>query len=258
MSPPFPEWRERPLPDLGGVRALRNGPRHGPIDNAGAAFSERLVALADFGVAGRNHYAHAQNPPYYAAAPGAVDALFLRESAARKLAEVDRKLRRDGLKLFVYDGWRPRAVQAYFHDVWTPEQLAKRHPHLAGDALIAEVERYWAAPSLSEDKPAPHATGGAVDLTLTWEDGAPLFMGSVFDDATPLAHTDRFEKEPAGEGSFSADEARANRRILYWAMNEAGFANHPDEWWHFSYGDWMWASFNGRAASLYGLAAPPA
>ncbi|MEJ0059268.1 MAG: M15 family metallopeptidase [Terricaulis sp.] len=78
-------------------------------------------------------------------------------------------------------------------------------------------------------RPAPHATGGAVDLTIVWDDGAPLWMGSLFDDATSLAGTDRFERD-TDDFSFSHEEARANRRLLYWLMIEAGFSNHPDEW----------------------------
>jgi len=78
-----------------------------------------------------------------------------------------------GLELFLFDAWRPRAVQAYFHDVWMPRELKRRNPGLAGEALTEEVERYWAAPSDSADSPAPHATAAAVDLTLHWKDGEP-------------------------------------------------------------------------------------
>ncbi|MGE3142195.1 MAG: M15 family metallopeptidase [Hyphomonadaceae bacterium] len=208
--------------------------------------------MRDFGVSGRNHYAHDGNPPYYAAAPGAVDYLMLRDGAARRLARVNEFLAEGGLSLFVFDAWRPRAVQSYFHHHWAPREIKRRRPELSGAALEAEVTRYWAAPSLDAMRPAPHATGGAVDLTLTLRDGTPLFMGSVFDDPTTLAHTDRFEQLEADAAlSFSAEEAQANRRVLYWAMIEAGFANHPDEWWHFSYGDQMWARLTGQKAALW-------
>jgi D-alanyl-D-alanine dipeptidase len=40
-------------------------------------------------------------------------------------------------------------------------------------------------------------------------------------------------------------------------MAEAGFANHPDEWWHYSYGDQTWAALTGRRAALYGLIENP-
>ena len=56
--------------------------------------------------------------------------------------------------------------------------------------------------------------------------------------------------------SFSNEEARANRRMLYWLMIEAGFTNHPDEWWHYSYGDQMWAKLSNKPAAFYGAAEP--
>jgi D-alanyl-D-alanine dipeptidase len=35
-------------------------------------------------------------------------------------------------------------------------------------------------------------------------------------------------------------------------MIEAGFAANPTEWWHFSFGDQMWAKLTGADAALYG------
>jgi D-alanyl-D-alanine dipeptidase len=96
-----------------------------------------------------------------------------------------------------------------------------------------------------------------VDLTLRWKNGDPLWMGSLFDDVTALAHRDRFEHLDAENFSFSDQEAQANRRLLHWLMAEEDFAGHPDEWWHFSWGDQMWAALTGAPAAHYGLAAIP-
>jgi D-alanyl-D-alanine dipeptidase len=97
-----------------------------------------------------------------------------------------------------------------------------------------------------------------VDLTLRWKGGEQIWMGSLFDDVTALAHRDRFENLDAQNFSFSDQEAQANRRLLHWLMAEEGFAGHPDEWWHFSWGDQMWAALTGAPAAHYGLAAIPA
>jgi D-alanyl-D-alanine dipeptidase len=40
-------------------------------------------------------------------------------------------------------------------------------------------------------------------------------------------------------------------------MTDAGFANYPNEWWHFSWGDQMWAKMAGERAAHYGLAPMP-
>jgi D-alanyl-D-alanine dipeptidase len=157
------------------------------------------------------------------------------------------------LRLHVFDAWRPRAVQAHFFDTWLPAELRRRRPDLTGAAFDEERERYWARPTADPASPAPHSTGGAVDLTIAWEDGEPLFMGSLFDDPSVISGTDYFETRA---DNVSTEEARANRRILYWTMIEAGFANHADEWWHYCWGDQMWARRTGQPAALYGLAAP--
>jgi D-alanyl-D-alanine dipeptidase len=243
--------RAGPLPTFESARRSTKGYRDFPIDQTAAAFAEKLVPAKDFGVDGRNHYAHARNPPYWARAEGAIEALLVREGVAARLQKVNARLAGAGLKLHLYDAWRPRAVQAYFHDVWMPDQVRRNRPGLSDAEVRAEVERYWAAPSIDALHPAPHATGGAVDLTIVWADGEPLFMGALFDDTTEIAATDYFEGESP---SLSHQEACANRRLLYWLMIEAGFANHPGEWWHYSYGDQMWAALTGAGAALYGLA----
>jgi D-alanyl-D-alanine dipeptidase len=48
-------------------------------------------------------------------------------------------------------------------------------------------------------------------------------------------------------------EENKNRRILSDAMQKAGFANYPAEWWHFSYGDRLWAAYSGRKLCAYGI-----
>lgn len=249
------DLRRKPILDVDAMRVGRRGARQWPIAQDGAAAQEPLVDARDFGLSALNYYALERNPPYWGRVPGAIDTVLLRRGVAERLATIDLHLKSQGFALHLHDGWRPIEVQSYFHDIWLPARLRERRPELSGDALREEVERYWAAPTVDASSPAPHATGGAVDLTITFADGEPLWMGSLFDDASPLAHLDRFERGGDGE-SFSDEEAQANRRIVYWTMTAAGFVGHPDEWWHYSYGDQTWAKLTGAPAALYGLAAP--
>jgi len=250
--------RSRPIGDQAALRLARKDFRRRiAITRDNALFGEAVVEAREAGLAGENFYAGDRNPPYWQRVEGATDKLWLRKSIGEKLARVNARADVAGLELFLFDAWRPRAVQAYFHDVWMPRELQRRNPNLQGAALVEEVERYWAAPSDSADSPAPHATAAAVDLTLRWKNGETLWMGSLFDDATALAHRDRFEDLDSGNFSFSDQEARANRRLLHWLMTEEDFAGHPDEWWHFSWGDQMWAALTGVPAAHYGLAAIP-
>lgn len=255
---PLADLRHRAIGDQAPARAARDGFRNRiAIARDNRLYAEPVVEAHAAGLAGENFYASARNPPYWMRVDGATDKLWLRQSVAEKLSRVNARVAEVGLELFLFDAWRPRSVQAYFHDVWMPAELKRRDPMLAGDALMTEVERYWSAPSTSAESPAPHATAAAVDLTLRWRGGEMLWMGSLFDDVTALANRDRFEILAPDNFSFSDQEAQANRRLLHWLMVEEGFAGHPDEWWHFSWGDQMWAALTGAAAAHYGEASIP-
>ena len=255
---PLEELRNRPLPAQAPMREARKGFRQRiAIARDNRFFGEPVVEARAAGLKGENFYASDKNPPYWHRVDGATDKLWLRQGVAEKLSRVNARIAGVGLELFIFDAWRPRAVQAYFHDVWMPRELQRRDPSLTGEALVFEVERYWAAPSEDAGSPAPHATGAAVDLTLRWKDGEALWMGSLFDDVTALANRDRFEDLSPDNFSFSDQEARANRRLLHWLMVEEDFAGHPDEWWHFSWGDQMWAALSGVHAAHFGLADVP-
>ncbi len=216
---------------------------------------EPCVEGSVHGLAGANHYNTPLNPPYYLIVPGSIPQLFLRRSVAAKLAAINLRLKPLGLELWLFDAWRPQAIQRFFHDVWFPDWLRARNPHLEGEGLVEEVEKYWAAPTAGATSPSPHATGGAVDLTIVFrETRHALYMGGVFDELTGLAWTDHYEH--ADPQSMSDEEARANRRLLYWLMTDEGFASNPTEWWHYSWGDQLWARLYGQPAAHYGACVP--
>jgi D-alanyl-D-alanine dipeptidase len=250
---PLEAQRGRPIPDQEPDIARRRGYRSHPLDLSDPRAQEPLVPVAGAGVSGANHYFEACNPPYYRRIPGATPHLLVRRGALERLAVVNRRLAASGLELFVFDGWRPRAVQAYFHDRWMPERILAAFPGLASDEVTRKVEQYWSDPTVDAASPAPHSTGGAVDLTLRWAGSLqPLWMGSLFDDVSEIAHLDHFERRRDAGLALSDDEARKNRRLLYWLMTEAGFAANPTEWWHYGYGELMWARLTGAPAAFYG------
>lgn len=256
---PLAELRAKPIAQEVALAARRKGDyRSHPIDPSSAQYHDPMLDLTGHGIAGANHYHARHNPPYHTAIRGSTPRLLARRDVAQRLAAVNARLSPYGLELWVFDAWRPIDVQNYFHDQWMPDYLHRSQPDLTGPALQEEVTRYWAkgAPGgrIDPDSPPPHATGGAVDLTLRdTESGAHLFMGSIFDDVTALSNTDAFEGT-ADAMSFSVLEARDNRRLLFWVMAQEGFANNPTEWWHFSYGDQMWARITGEPSALYGPA----
>ncbi len=237
------EYRTKRIPDLSTLREAKKGYRQWPI----IIDRDRIahVDIRNFGVSGKNFYHRSDNPPYYKSIPGSMPELFLRVEVLNRLLQVNRRIKNIGLEVYVHDAWRPQAIQTYFHDVWFPAQVRGRYPEWAEDRVMEEVGNYWAHGAASEEdldpsSPPPHSTGAALDLTLRVVGCEHLWMGTIFDDVTNRAWPDALEDRDLGF-SFSDDEARKNRRLLYWLMVEAGFQVNPTEWWHFSYGDQMWA-----------------
>jgi D-alanyl-D-alanine dipeptidase len=132
---------------------------------------------------------------------------LLRREAAVALARVQARLRREGLGLRIYDGYRP--VRATLAMVSWAER--------SGNTWVLE-QGYVARRSR-------HNQGVAVDLTLIdLASGVPLDMGTPFDTFAPSAHT-----------ANATGLARDNRQRLKHAMEAEGFTNYDQEWWHYIY-----------------------
>lgn len=249
--------KRQKIPDLSQTRVLKKDYRHFPIDSNNDLYHEAWADIRDFNLLGINHYSHANNPPYYQKIPGSTDSLFLRKSVIEKLINIDKDLKAMGLRLFFLDCYRPIEVQNYMHDSWVPNRLKQDHPDWSNQKITSEVDNYWAkgAPSTEEinaNSPPPHSTGGAFDVTICKNNGEQMFMGSIFDDVAPVSNTDYFENQALNHNlTFSETEASMNRRLLYWLMINAGFVNNPTEWWHYSYGDQMWAKLLNKPTALY-------
>ena len=131
---------------------------------------------------------------------------WLNAVAAARLDAVEPDLERQGLRLKVWDCYRPLSVQRKF---W---------------ALVPD-ERYVADPS----KGSRHNRGAAVDLTLVRTDGTELAMPTPHDDFSIRAHRDFMDLPPA---------LLANRGLLERVMLKHGFVPFPTEWWHFDSEGW--------------------
>jgi len=78
-----------------------------------------------------------------------------------------------------------------------------------------------------------------------------LNMGTQFDHFGGEAANAYFEHIDEDQLTPEQRDARNNRRVLYDVMTQAGFANYPEEWWHWSYGDQMWAANLKKEEALY-------
>ena len=129
--------------------------------------------------------------------------LLLRPVADR-LAAAAARLRQQGYRLVLWDCYRPASAHA---------ELFRSHPH---PGSVADPARG-----------SHHSRGAAVDLSLARRDGSPVDMPTDFD---------AFGARAAAEATAGvAEAARRHRDALRGAMEAAGFAGNPREWWHYAW-----------------------
>lgn len=166
------------------------------------------------------------------------NAMFLRDTVAKKLGRIDSRLARKNLQLKVVYGYRhPKVQEMYFRK--RRQELALQFPDLTDDQLNRRTHDFVAVPEV-----AGHPTGGAVDLTITDMSGRELDMGSHIADYSDHDKIRTFT-------SKISSEQDANRHFLHDLMTSEGFAPFYGEWWHFSYGDREWGAFYGFEKSMY-------
>lgn len=127
---------------------------------------------------------------------------LLRPETVERLKVAAQALREKGLRLRLYDCFRPRSVQ---WEMWK----------------IFPKPGYVADPR----KGSNHNRGTAVDLTLANAAGEEVEMPTGFDV---------FEKAAHHGYAGASKQATQNRETLREAMEAAGFNKNRMEWWHYS------------------------
>jgi D-alanyl-D-alanine dipeptidase len=135
---------------------------------------------------------------------------FLQRPAAEAVVRVHKQLKKKGLGIVIFDGYRPWTITKLFWDV-VPEDKRK----------------FVADPT----KGSKHNRGCAIDLSIyDLKTGELLPMPSGYDEFTERASPDY---------KGGTDQERANRQMLRTLMEAEGFTVNPNEWWHFDYKDWQ-------------------
>lgn len=204
--------------------------------------------------------------------PGSSPSIMARQTVRDMLHRAEDMLP-EGYHFRILDAYRPIAVQQALWDHYRAQFRAEM-PDLTEEELDMHTRTCVSMPSYDVLQPSIHNTGGAVDLTVIGPDGEPLDMGTTFDAFSDATWTDYFEpglghdaetgdtatepdaQDTAAEPSVNDTaniSARKNRRMLYNVMTAAGFTNLPSEWWHYDYGDNMWAQLTGGKAIYAGI-----
>ncbi|MBL4805902.1 MAG: D-alanyl-D-alanine carboxypeptidase family protein [Rhodobacteraceae bacterium] len=143
----------------------------------------------------------------------------------------------DGLCLMIFEAFRPRSRQ---WELWKPvhARITADNPDWTPEQVYTESSR-WVAPP--DGFGSGHQAGAAIDVKLALPDRTELEFGGLMKGLTGVAPTDW----PV------ADELRKNRDLLVKELHAVGMINYPDEWWHFSYGDRLWAEVTGRDTAFF-------
>ena len=140
---------------------------------------------------------------------------YLTDETAVALAKVQETLLKEGHKLQIFDCYRPQ--QAVDHFVrWAKDSNDTKmksiyYPNVEKKGLFNDG--YIAA------KPG-HSRGSTVDLTVNGLD-----MGTPFDFFDPRSHTN---------AKTVTKKQLENRMYLKKVMEENGFKNYAEEWWHYT------------------------
>ena len=134
---------------------------------------------------------------------------FLQRPAAEAVVRVHQRLKKQGLGVVIFDGYRPWAVTKLF---W--------------DSTSGDQRNFVADPA----KGSKHNRGCAIDLGLyDLKTGRNIEMPSGYDEFSERAF-------PAYTGG-TLEQTRM-RELLRREMESEGFNVIKTEWWHFDYKDW--------------------
>jgi len=141
--------------------------------------------------------------------------------AARALKAVANELIVQGLRLKVFDAYRPACAVKHFVLWGIEDQDIRMKPY-----FYPELEKQELFAKGYIAKQSSHSRGSTVDVTLLdMKTGKELDMGSPFDMFSEVSH-------PGYRGI--TDEQYANRMTLQKAMIRSGFMPLDCEWWHFT------------------------
>ena len=149
--------------------------------------------------------------------------VLLTKEAAATLSLVNADMRRKGLRLVLYDGYRPqRAVDHFVRWAESADESMRA-------AFYPDVEKRDLFERGFIARRSGHSRGSTIDLTLLDEKGGtPLDMGGPFDFFGELSHPDSPAVTPV---------QHENRMLLREAMLAHDFKPLSTEWWHFTLKD---------------------
>ncbi len=165
---------------------------------------------------------------------------YVRRTVAKMLHKAQTYLP-NGWNFIIGDAWRPAYVQISIFYGFI-KRFTKEHPDWTKKRVVQEANKFVAP--WKEIDASGHMTGGALDLRLIDKKGRKIPM-----KCRKLTYQQNALPNPKLLPTY----IRNNRKILFSAMEKAGFSNCSNEYWHWSYGDYWWAKRYKKSIAIYGI-----
>jgi D-alanyl-D-alanine dipeptidase len=275
MEKPRPEIQPtigellKPIPSYEEARKKKKAYRNYPIDTVSEIFREGVFNIQEYGIAGQSYWSR-PNDVFSSPIPEAPNAIYLRRSIIEILQKANYILSspeitdyfRAPVELYVEDGLRTPVYQAVLYEDAFPRNIRLNNPNWTKEQVMARRDQLIAAPAVDYlQHPTPHMTGAAVDLDIRYVQPEKNFIEGVGiqllrQNADPgiSCNPDFAEDDQNASGYDEATwlEGKNNRRVFYNLMESLGMQVNPTEFWHWSYGDQMWALLRNQPAAFYG------
>lgn len=143
------------------------------------------------------------------------------------LQKVQEELKKNGMTLKLFDGYRPQAsVDDFIRWAINPNDTLNKARYYPNNDKIKLFDLGYIA------KRSGHSRGSTVDITLIYSKGPnkgkELDMGSSWDFFGPISWIG---------STLITNQQAANRKLLREVMISHGFIPYSKEWWHFTLKD---------------------
>ena len=166
----------------------------------------------------------------------------VREAVFEKIGRISKILDKQNKKLIIRSVWRGFAHQKLLRDRRI-KIIKEKYPNKPLEEICKMVS-YFIAPEAE----SMHSTGGAVDaLIYDLEKDCVMDFGN--NDGLNLELNETCYP-------FHPDispQVRKNRELLINLFDKEGFVVDPKEYWHFDYGNVIWAIEKGEKYAKYGI-----
>lgn len=165
--------------------------------------------------------------------------VYLRKTVYDKIKQAQKMLP-DNYFFKIYSAFRPHEEQVRLWYI-NYQKIKIANPDLSEQEIVIKTKAVCADPRFGF---GGHQTGGAIDVSLCDKNGKDYDMGTNYLETNNKTFTKSKNLTP---------KQKDNRKILWAVLENMGFKNYPGEWWHFCYGDRMWAAYSKKRIALYGM-----